>query len=706
MAENTRTYTVRLKIDGKEIPNSVDDLAKSQRSLKKELRGLEQGTEAYIKKSQQLNQVSKRLNEVRTDINDVGKEWKKQTAAFKAGVSERVNGLQIYGVSIGSVTDNFGSLSKMVGGSTKAFKLLKIAIASTGIGLLLTAFASLATYLTKTQKGMDLVSRVFGVFSAVVDTVLGRIAKLGNAILKLFQGDFQGALDEASSAFENIGQAIAETAEKRNDLEKLIVSTRKLNREAQNTISTYERQIEVFNALADDATRSFKEREDAASAARALEVRASQERVQIAQRDFNIVNQQLKQAEESGTATAELRDRQADSLRNLMEAQKSEQLLFLEGEKRKRELIQDRLERDLDILIDGFDNQKTVNEAIINNEKKTFEERNNLLQETKRLAEDSFKAQISTIQEFTDIQINANDLLATSNAVLLNQKIRELGLSEIIEGRLLEIVRERRVVEKDFTELSTTLSEQRIKNENEERANYILNTSQKAQITDEYTEIRKRQIQAELALQQRVAEAMSSSIVYAIEASESAADFAKNFANAMRKAVSAALGVTIAEAIKDSFVSSGNPLVGLALAPIAAAGAQAIFNSAVPSFYYGGSTGKGNLGFGDQYGPYAGFVHQDEFVLSKGMLNDPYVANVTRYIEDSQKYGSARPQSTSVTADVSLDAKEMKEASMIMLQAANVLRETRLKAEFSRRSFEDAQEDYNEKETARNRGAL
>lgn len=50
------------------------------------------------------------------------------------------------------------------------------------------------------------------------------------------------------------------------------------------------------------------------------------------------------------------------------------------------------------------------------------------------------------------------------------------------------------------------------------------------------------------------------------------------------------------------------------------------------SFYFGGPT-SGGLGFGDQYGEFAGFVHKKEYVVPTIVAEDPWVANLLPAIE-------------------------------------------------------------------------
>jgi hypothetical protein len=61
------------------------------------------------------------------------------------------------------------------------------------------------------------------------------------------------------------------------------------------------------------------------------------------------------------------------------------------------------------------------------------------------LSDDSFNAQIAKIEEYTGVAIDANELINESDAVVLDQKLHALGLSDIITGRLLEAIRDRKI---------------------------------------------------------------------------------------------------------------------------------------------------------------------------------------------------------------------------------------------------------------------
>ena len=270
------------------------------------------------------------------------------------------------------------------------------------------------------------------------------MVQLGTGMDPDAQREFSEAINETVAAMEAL-------ATMRRDI---IRQNRELTKQAEQ-LATAEQLAQV---IADDATRSFAEREEAAERSReALERRAAVE-VRVAQNNLSLIERELAIRRAAGEDVEGLMDQQLSAFQALAAAQRDYTVTVADNEKTRRELVQDRLERDLDILIDGFDNIKTINERIIADEQETAERRRAVLAETTRLADESFARQIATIQEFTGVQVSANELIAESDAVVLNQRIRALGLSEIIEGRLLEIIRERRLAVDDLARAQKELT--------------------------------------------------------------------------------------------------------------------------------------------------------------------------------------------------------------------------------------------------------
>ena len=93
-----------------------------------------------------------------------------------------------------------------------------------------------------------------------------------------------------------------------------------------------------------------------------------------------------------------------------------------------------------------------INERIIANEKKALEERKQLLFQTSDLGVKAFEEQIDLLQQFTDKTIEADKLLSTVDSTALYEAVEALGMSDVLNGRLLEVLRDRRTAVQDLEE--------------------------------------------------------------------------------------------------------------------------------------------------------------------------------------------------------------------------------------------------------------
>jgi hypothetical protein len=279
----------------------------------------------------------------------------------------------------------------------------------------------------------------------------------GTAVIQMVTGmdgeqqkGFVDSIKETTSEINKLSNAFANLAQRQRD-------TRKANRSLARSLEGLMTEEATLQTVVDDTTKSFKDREAAAAKLQTtIEARANTQ-AKIARNNLALLNKEISMRRGNGEEVENLLDQQLSAYQQLAQAERDLTVSIRNNERERSELKQDRLERDLDILIDGFDNQKTINEKIIASDQYTIGERKKLLEETRQLSDDSFRKQIATIQEFTGIQINSNELISESDAVVLNQKIRSLGLSEIIEGRLLEIVRDRKSANNDLLESEQAL---------------------------------------------------------------------------------------------------------------------------------------------------------------------------------------------------------------------------------------------------------
>lgn len=306
------------------------------------------------------------------------------------------------------------------------------------------------------------------------------VVNIGKSAKALFTGDFK-ALEESSkelgAALERsfqttlvgkFAKAVSETTkevvEQTNAFIKLEQARRAVaarNNELARSAELVASKEQELQAIAADSTLSFAEQQQANEEALAATEKRAQLEIQIARNNLSLIDQEIALRRANGEAIVDLVDQQTQAIREVIQAEREFTLAVRSSEQERRQIRQDELERNLDILIDLSDNQKTVNERLLKDERLTFAEREKIYQRTQGELQAAFDAQIATIQEFTNVQVDANDLVNTSDAIALNEKIRSLGLSEIIEGRLIEIIRDRRLAVQDLAEAEVELSEKK-----------------------------------------------------------------------------------------------------------------------------------------------------------------------------------------------------------------------------------------------------
>lgn len=284
----------------------------SLRALRAELSNLTAQYDALSEKERQ----SSRGKELRDNINEVTDALKKgeeetqryyrNVGNYKNAIIEAadanvpfISSITKLAISVGGLRDYFSSLNGTIkeiintyradieltkeltsaeaasavatARKTAALKLLKVAIASTGIGLLVVALGSLVSYLSQTQVGIELANKVMASLGATVNVLIDRLSMLGSALVNLFTGNFKQAGEDAINIFKGMGSEIVEEtklawglADVLNEIDKREVML-SMSRAANRA------EIEKLKKAADDTTLSTQERIKAAERAAKIE---------------------------------------------------------------------------------------------------------------------------------------------------------------------------------------------------------------------------------------------------------------------------------------------------------------------------------------------------------------------------------------------------------------------------------------------------
>ena len=219
--------------------------------------------------------------EVKSNIGEVAKDTKELTNEASKAAGE----FQIMGVSLNGVKKGFASAAVTAKGM---FGSIKAGLISTGIGAFVVLIGSLTAYLTNTKKGAELLEKTLKTVGAAISVITDRVAKLGGAVIKFFRGDLKGAAEDAKAAVSGVIAEINEEVDATMKMvtanQKLRDSQRELNVETAQSIA----QVEKLKLIAEDITKSYKEREEAATQAFEIETDLENKRISLAEQAVDL----------------------------------------------------------------------------------------------------------------------------------------------------------------------------------------------------------------------------------------------------------------------------------------------------------------------------------------------------------------------------------------------------------------------------------
>lgn len=299
------------------------------------------------------------------------------------------------------------------GGLSGAMNILKVALISTGIGAIVVALGSMVAFLTQTKRGAELLSQAMSGLGAVMSVITDRLSSIGEGMVNAFKNpkqslidlgeliksqivnrltaipallkatsdgfqalakrdlaamkeaakdagqaiiQFQTGLDPAqqkkiADGIKGVTQEIAAEAKAAADLEKQMQQLRDRERELLVDISKRKAEVAELRLIAEDETKSFKERQAAIQRANAIQEEQMNRELELQRERVRIIEEQLalgENLEEDEQRLAEERaklgDIEAGNLKmlrslkakeNSIAKQEAAQLLKIENEKRK-----------------------------------------------------------------------------------------------------------------------------------------------------------------------------------------------------------------------------------------------------------------------------------------------------------------------------------------------------------------------------------
>jgi hypothetical protein len=287
MADRKETVIIDLEVDVDDSIESINKLTAANKELRKERNALNISTEQGKKRAQEINAaIDANTNKIKDNVSAIEKQ--------------KIN-IGNYKSALDNVNPAFGKLAQGLETGASGFKamtLQALAFIATPIGAIIAAlvavFALLSTALSKNDALMDKLEDVTNAVSVVFEVLLGRVAMLGEALLALFNGDIDKAIDLTGQAFSGLADEIGNAVKQQQlfldasrDLED---SQRALRIETSKT----ENEIKRLVVAAKNRNLSLEEQENLLLKAASLEEDLVRTREDLARRDLVITTRRLR----------------------------------------------------------------------------------------------------------------------------------------------------------------------------------------------------------------------------------------------------------------------------------------------------------------------------------------------------------------------------------------------------------------------------
>lgn len=319
---NNKTVVDAAKGSNEQLRARLSLLTKEYNGLSKEQR---ENSASGKQLQATIKTISDKLKENEKAVGDNRRNVGNYEEALK-GVAGQIN---VMGVNLGGLASQLQTYKDGVvaasaatkasatatGGLSGALQILKVAMIATGIGAFVVVLGSMVTFLTQTKRGSELLAQGLSAIGATVSVLTDRMSQLGEALTMVFSVGLSKAAETAKGALSGITEEIVKESQAAAGLTKemqtLLDNERSLSVERAKSRA----QIKELNKIAEDTTKSYRERSDAAERAIAIEQALMAEQVKLAEERARIITAQNK----LGETTAEDLDRQAEAERRLGE---------------------------------------------------------------------------------------------------------------------------------------------------------------------------------------------------------------------------------------------------------------------------------------------------------------------------------------------------------------------------------------------------
>jgi hypothetical protein len=168
-------------------------------------------------------------------------------------------------------------------------KLIAKGLVASGIGILVLALTGLFAFLTKTEKGMNLVKQATAGLSAVISVLVDRAELVGAAFGSFFKGDFKKGFQQLGESVKGVTKEMYEEARAAMELERAFQRLEAAQVDFDRRNIALRANLNKNRAVAEDETKSYRDRLAALQANLQIEDVLNTERVLQAEENLRLV---------------------------------------------------------------------------------------------------------------------------------------------------------------------------------------------------------------------------------------------------------------------------------------------------------------------------------------------------------------------------------------------------------------------------------
>lgn len=279
MIDASGKFNEEMKTTGKVSDETLDALGESAVSISNDFKEME-GVMVKVKGGMgDLSKVAKgyieRLKECALRVKEYVQGLKdKNKATTEAGAET---------AAAGSKMAKFGQIALATG------KLIAKGLVASGIGILIAALGGLYTFLTKTEKGMNIVKQAVAGLNAVISVLVDRAELVGAAFGSFFRGDFKKGFEQLGSSVKGVAKEMYEEAKAAAELERAFQRLEAAQVDFERRNIALRETLNKNRAIAEDENKTYRDRLSALRENLEIEDVLNTERVLQAEENLRLV---------------------------------------------------------------------------------------------------------------------------------------------------------------------------------------------------------------------------------------------------------------------------------------------------------------------------------------------------------------------------------------------------------------------------------